>query len=343
MNDWNWIEASKEDFEKNRFASTYYRIYHIEDDDKEVNDYKFWADSDDIALIILGNYKDDHMDGKEYYYSSSGYFCDSTGKRYDTMREMHEDYMNKPYDDGDREYDTDQIVKFKNDALSDHRKEILFSIKNKLREIEEKIRYYEDESEHICKAIEFTDLAKIDEQSITNIKDATFELDDKYSELKEIEYMLKTRHNINETWSLYTHILDDIRYNVPKMIEEDRGYPSQLLRNAADELGIEINQYGNAKTAEEDDKVRDKANEMWKNMLNVLVDHVHAYLYFSNYGIVDDEDAEMVEYDKIHSSEIPYKTGTYREIDYIKNGELVIHHWNAIWDWIKEYGESLFT
>ena len=78
-------------------------------------------------------------------------------------------------------------------------------------------------------------------------------------------------------------------------------------------------------------------------MLKALVDHVRAYLYFSNYGIVDDNDAEMVEYDKIHSSELPYKLGTYKEIDYVKNGEIVMQHWNAIWDWIKEYGESLFT
>lgn len=343
MNDWNWTEASNEDFEKHRFTSTYYRIYHIGEGDKEVNDYKFWADDDGAALMTLNNYKADHNDEKDYYYSSSGYFCDSSGKRYDTMDEMHTDYMNKPYDEEDRKYDIDQIVKFKNEALSNHRKEIISSIKDKLREIEEKVSYYEDESEHICKSVELTDLVKLDEQSITNIEDTTFKLDDKYSELKEIEYMLRTHHSMYEMWSLNSHILDDIRYNVPKMIEKDLGFPSQLLRNAAVELGIEINQYGNAKSCEEDDKVRNKANEIWKNMLKALVDHVRAYLYFSSYGIVDDNDAEMVEYDKIHSSELPYKLGTYKEIDYVKNGEIVMQHWNAIWDWIKEYGESLFT
>jgi hypothetical protein len=44
----------------------------------------------------------------------------------------------------------------------------------------------------------------------------------------------------------------------------------------------------------------------------------------------------------VYRKTIPYKPGTYEEINYTKLSKLQKKYWNKIWNWVKEYGESLW-
>ena len=44
-----------------------------------------------------------------------------------------------------------------------------------------------------------------------------------------------------------------------------------------------------------------------------------------------------------YAKTLPYKPGTYKEFDYKKLEDLQRKNWNSIWNWIKQYGEMLWT
>jgi hypothetical protein len=84
------------------------------------------------------------------------------------------------------------------------------------------------------------------------------------------------------------------------------------------------------------------ASKEWKRELLELRNNIMLYLYYDNCGIIDENDYKMIAIDSVYRKTIPYKPGTYKEINYIKLSKLQKKYWNKIWNWIKEYGESLW-
>ena len=84
------------------------------------------------------------------------------------------------------------------------------------------------------------------------------------------------------------------------------------------------------------------ALELWKEKLNELLLSARLYSYYSNYGIIDDKDSEMMKIDEKYKSTIPYVSGTYKQIDYIRLEKMTTKNWNKIWDWIRIYGRNLW-
>ena len=87
---WIWNEPSSEEFNRRRKEETFYRIYHVLENGDSFVDYKFWAKNGNEAHRVLISWR---MSGKavpgvEYFYSTSGYYMDSNGTRYDDMSDM---------------------------------------------------------------------------------------------------------------------------------------------------------------------------------------------------------------------------------------------------------------
>lgn len=81
---WDWTEPTNEDYKNNLHKKACFRIYRIEDG-KEINEYKFWSEGEDSAYEVLVDYVKDHQDGKEHFYSTSGYYVYPDGTRHDTF------------------------------------------------------------------------------------------------------------------------------------------------------------------------------------------------------------------------------------------------------------------
>jgi len=345
MNNWTWTEDTDEEFDKRMKTETRYRVFH-KDGDEEIVDYRFWIKDDSSALCILKDFRKDHEgDGNEYLYSTSGYYIGPNKKKYDTMESMHKDWEKERYDEESRKYDIEKLTDFTYECSSEKRIETLERLESILKKTLSEIETYRKDSESLKNSISTADLKTDTEDVIDGMVMKSHSINDEYYHLRETEYLLRTKHNLSESWNLDSHILDDLRFNLKKMVEDGLyGYPSSYYSKAAESLGYETRENG-LRLADEtkNEEVEKIALEMWMGRLGELRTHVLYYLFFRDFGIVEEDDIELLEFSRMHENEIPYKEGTDKEIDYKKNSSLVQEHWNAIFDWLKEDGQNLWT
>ena len=165
--------------------------------------------------------------------------------------------------------------------------------------------------------------------------------------LRDVLYWLKTKHNYNESWSLDIHMINDLHHNIPLIIEDKIGTPTYFH-----EIALKEKHKGDPKWKLEDalnkdpnciDEVSDEARALWEAELNKFWNYVKAYIFFTSYGSVDHKDKALVDFAEENASQIPYKPGTYNDIDYAKLHILTQKSWNSIWNWMKQYGQMLWT
>ncbi len=158
-------------------------------------------------------------------------------------------------------------------------------------------------------------------------------------------FQFKHDHNRSEAWNLDNHILEDILYNVPKLIESRNGTPVEFIAKAIKKIhendeGFNVNEY--LKThfsfTDEEQALADKMlNDEYRNLLF----YVRMYYFYSDFGIIDEKDPEMVKIAKKYGSTLPYLPGRYKEFDYKKLNELTMKYWRKIWTWLSIYGHTL--
>lgn len=158
---------------------------------------------------------------------------------------------------------------------------------------------------------------------------------------KDLIFWLKTKHNRNESWSLDCHLLDDIIFNLPLLIKNKNGVPTKFCCKARAELNKNDPAFDLEKSFEKnpssDEKEMELAEKLWNEELEKGLLYAKLYQFYSDYGITEDE-----EFEKKWKSTIPYKPGTYNDIDYVKLVELEDKYWNSLWNWIKENGRNLW-
>ena len=162
-------------------------------------------------------------------------------------------------------------------------------------------------------------------------------LSDFWFRVKDTAYFFKHEHSMKESWSIDSHMLEDLKFNLKKLAETSNGCPNFICQQARAKLNKP-----DKPDWEHDKEDMDLAMKMWKEELYKLREHVLLYEYYSGYGIVDEKDEEMKMIDNEYKNTLPYKPGTNKGLDYEKLDKLTREHWNKIWDWIKEYGESLW-
>ena len=149
----------------------------------------------------------------------------------------------------------------------------------------------------------------------------------------------RSSNSRTESWSLDQHILGDIEFNVPIIIRTKNGVPDRFCQEAKKQLGCESGESGEC-----DDEALRLAEDMWNGELWKLLGHVWTYEFFSVFGIMDGKwPTDKTIYLSKKKDLLPYKPGMYRELDYAKLSEMAQAEWNAIWKWMAEYGQSLWT
>ena len=145
----------------------------------------------------------------------------------------------------------------------------------------------------------------------------------------DLVYWMKTKHCPNEHWSLDNHMIDDLIFNIPKLIEHRHGVHQLFCSEACKQLGLEDTHENNGR-----DDVMKLAFDMQNSVLVEGLDLAKSYVFYDSYG---HEHKEMSS-----RCSIPYKPGTYDSIDYVKLSELQDECWSKLWDWVKKNGRMLW-
>lgn len=160
---------------------------------------------------------------------------------------------------------------------------------------------------------------------------------DFWFKVKDTIYFIRHDHSMKESWSLDTHLLEDLKFNLKKLSESHTGCPNFMCDRARAELKKPVKDEWDY----EEDEMK-LASKMWSEELNTLRENVLLYEYYSGYGIVSDDDKDMKLIEMKYKDTLPYKPGTNKGFDYEKLNSLAKERWENIWNWIKEYGESLW-
>lgn len=196
---------------------------------------------------------------------------------------------------------------------------------------------------------------KAEEPMTTKIKDAIlcpFErIWDKAKDfrwwLSDMCFFFKNNHQRNESWSLDYHMINDIIFNLPILIKNKHGVPTEFCAKARAELHKEDKKFNLEKSFEEnpnsDEKEMKLADKMWSEELERGLLYAKLYSFYTSFGKLDKdawEDSEKFEEE--WAKTIPYVPGTYHEIDYRKLYALENKYWNSLWNWIKDNGRNLW-
>ena len=159
--------------------------------------------------------------------------------------------------------------------------------------------------------------------------------------LRDNVFMLKHKHQYGEYWSLDSHILDDLKWNIPLLNKHAHGIAMPYIDKAVcemhkDEKDFDIREWNKThhEYTNEEEKLAVKYQEESRNE---LLKHVKLYEYYRDHGVTDDK-----ELDKKWHFTLPIKKGTYDHFDYKKLDALRLKHWNKIWEWMRMYGETLW-
>ena len=163
----------------------------------------------------------------------------------------------------------------------------------------------------------------------------------------DICFFFKNKHKRDESWSLDYHLIDDIIFNVPLLIKNKHGVPTEFCMKARAELHKGEKNFDVKKSFEKnpssDEKEMELADKMWSEELERGLLYAKLYSFYSGYGVLDKNAwPDCKKFEKDWEKTIPYIPGSYHRIDYAKLHALENKYWNSLWNWIKDNGRNLW-
>lgn len=165
-----------------------------------------------------------------------------------------------------------------------------------------------------------------------------FIIDDIKQFFKDLIYWLKNyslntnfSHNRIEWYCLTSHILEDIKFNVKKLIKDMHGCPTTIVEEA--------------KTFFKDKNFKDETEagvELWKIRLNELLEIVYRYEFYTNYGFcTNSNDEYAVRIAETYKDTIPYYPKS-KDLRHDELDKITYYQWEKFCEWMKKYGQDLW-
>ena len=185
----------------------------------------------------------------------------------------------------------------------------------------------------------FLEKAKIAGMRIwQKLRDIRYAVEDFWFFFRHYSMQSNKSHNRSESWSLDSHILDDIEFNVPRIKADKHGVPTEFCERAREKMkGTRV---GNVNPSDEE---MDVGKKLLDEELDRLLLSVRLYRYYEGYGMIDERDKAYVAIDKEYRKTLPYFPGTDKDLDYAELSRLKQAEWHKIWKWMDEYGQMLWT
>ena len=158
-------------------------------------------------------------------------------------------------------------------------------------------------------------------------------------------YNIKTNKSRQrfESWNLDGAVLDMLEFNIPLIMKYKHGVPTEFCMRARAKLhegekNFDVKRSYNSNPNSSDEEMK-LAGEMWNAELATFLAHIKLYDYYSD-GYVAHQPADI---DGKYRQTLPVRPGTDGEIDYMKLNEMAQSEWRAIWRWMSQYGQMLWT
>lgn len=160
----------------------------------------------------------------------------------------------------------------------------------------------------------------------------------------DLFYWLKTKHNRKESWEIFSSILGILEHNIPILIQKHVGVPTRyciearkLLHKKDKNFDLEASLRKNPNSDDEELKL---ASKLYEDDLSKLLLNVRLFDYYESFGIFDENNPNEVAISEQYK--IPYKKGSWKEIDYVKLEKLTSICNNAIFNQLKDIGRCLW-
>lgn len=172
----------------------------------------------------------------------------------------------------------------------------------------------------------------------------TMPINDFWYRLKDICYWLKTRHNRQESWEIFSSMMGILKFNLPLLIKNHVGVPNKYCIEARKQLHEKDIDFDLEESLKKNPNATSKemklANKLYEDDLNTLLLNVRLLEYYEGYGSIDTKNIDDVELSKRYP--IPYKKGSWKCIDYVKLQKLEDACNNTIFNQLKDIGRCLW-
>lgn len=159
-------------------------------------------------------------------------------------------------------------------------------------------------------------------------------------ERKRIKYFKKHHHDLHEPWSLDTHMLSDLKWNLIRLKNESHGIPTQFIAEAMNELHSSEPDWNFEKWYVKNNCNDEEEKLAIKKMNDVYDRIIHLIDLYGFYSFMDIDDCQFPE--KEDPAEKILLPGTYDIIDYKKMSEKANECYYEIWELVKKYGRSMW-
>lgn len=164
---------------------------------------------------------------------------------------------------------------------------------------------------------------------------------DFYYWIRNNVYLLKNKHPYGEHWSLDDHILKDLIWNVEELNKDSHGMAYPYLDMAVKETHKTDKNFDIKKWNEQNHSYTDEEEKLavkyQTESRNELVKYIKLYMFYRDCGCSDYPNIE-----KEYQHTLPILPGTYDMMDYKKLHSITQKYWNKIWEWMRQYGDTLW-
>ena len=272
-----------------------YRVITVENDKKTTIEY-FYADDDVKAYQYILAFRKKNK-SNAYYWDRANGFVDHNGKHYDDIDDMfslmHTTTADKKHKDTKDKYTYEVTVNIKcNDK----------DIKSKTFKKIFNVNHYKN----------------LKQDMMNGFNDFKFLVEN-------YDYRSCSTHNRSEYWSIDSHIMNDILFNIERLKKNKIGCPVTYCDKAHKLISAES---PNLDKNELDTKTSNLAMKLWDDELDELARYIKLYYFYESYGI---------DYaDEFPNEKIPILKGSYDCIDYKLTHKIMQKHWHL---WIAKFEE----
>lgn len=166
-------------------------------------------------------------------------------------------------------------------------------------------------------------------------------LDDFKWWLADMWYFAKHKQYRRASWSLDSYVLETLKHNVKILLAQKHGISPVFIDEARRELhkadkGFDLKKWNaeHINITPEEEKL---SLEIQEKAFKQLLGAIDRYTYYMEQGATEDKAL-----DKELRSTLPFRQGSYDVLDYTKLYAMAQKQWCKIWDWMKQYGQTLW-
>lgn len=166
--------------------------------------------------------------------------------------------------------------------------------------------------------------------------------------VKDVFYFMKHRQYRNAYWNLDIELLDTIEHQTKRLLKYQHGVPQKFVDQALEKLYAKDGEkFDPAAHCNEIDwflsnEEMELAEKLQREAYGKLLDAIKLYRFFYEGGRYDPKNSESEAFFMAHRNLLPRKKGAYDDYDEKKLEAMAKKQWRKIWQYVEEFGQSMY-